>query len=204
MRPLRLAGVTKYPNVKNAHVVPQTYLVNWTIDDKIATWLLPEGKRLPDQSVENVGTRRRFYERTRPGSDVRINDIEAMLGEGESRATPLLRSFAEKWPLATVEKIQLAELFGYQLLRGPRWKLEGAGASAESWLYTSADASCPCGPQAERCHSETPASPGVPPLCGLRSSPRYDPEPARSWREERVLELALHAELRALKPRLRG
>jgi hypothetical protein len=36
----------------------------------------------------------------------------------------LLRSFAEEWPLSTQEKVQLAELFGYQLLRGPRWKAE--------------------------------------------------------------------------------
>jgi hypothetical protein len=47
-----------------------------------------------------------------------------MLGQGEAAATPLLRSFAQKWPLPTNEKIQLAELFGYQLLRGPRWKAE--------------------------------------------------------------------------------
>jgi hypothetical protein len=112
------------PNVKNAHIVPQTYLRNWTIDDKIAVWLVPEGKRLPDQSVENVGTRRRFYRRTRPSSGEEIDDVEAMLGQGEAAATPLLRSFAQKWPLPTNEKIQLAELFGYQFLRGPRWKAE--------------------------------------------------------------------------------
>jgi hypothetical protein len=116
--------VTKYPNVKNAHIVPETYLRNWTIDGKIAVWLVPEGKRLPDQPSENVGTRRRFYRRTRPGSGEEIDDVEAMLGEGESKATPLLRSFADRWPPSKDEKIQLAELFGYQLLRGTRWKAE--------------------------------------------------------------------------------
>jgi hypothetical protein len=116
--------VTKYPNVKNAHIVPRTYLVNWAIDEKIAVSLMPEGRRLHDQSLDNVGTRRRFYERTRPRSGEKINDVEAMLGEGEAKATPLLRSFADKWPLSTQEKVQLAELFGYQLLRGPRWKAE--------------------------------------------------------------------------------
>lgn len=94
------------------------------IDGKIAVWLVPEGKRLHDQSVENVGTRRRFYERERPVSGEKINDIEAMLGVGEAQATPLLRSFDEQWPLQSEQKVQLAELFGYQLLRGPRWKAE--------------------------------------------------------------------------------
>jgi hypothetical protein len=116
--------VTEYPNVKNAHIVPRTYLANWAVEGRVAAWLVPEGKRLPDQPVEKVGTRRRFYERTRPRSGDRINDVEAMLGKGEAAATPLLRSFHEKWPLSIQEKAQLAELFGYQLLRGPRWKAE--------------------------------------------------------------------------------
>jgi hypothetical protein len=89
----------KYPNVKNAHVVPATYLKNWAVDGKIAVWLLPGGERLHDQPVENVGTRRRFYERTRPASGDRINDVEWSLGQGEAAATPLLRNFDEQWPL---------------------------------------------------------------------------------------------------------
>jgi hypothetical protein len=116
--------VTDYPNVKNAHIVPRTYLANWAIDGKIAVWLLPEGKRLHDQPIENVGTRRRFYERTRPASGEKINDIEWSLGQEEDAATPLLRSFQEQWPLSTDAKGQLAELFAYQLLRGPKWKAE--------------------------------------------------------------------------------
>jgi hypothetical protein len=114
----------EYPNVKNAHIVPRTYLASWAIDGKIAVWLHPEGKRLHDQPIANVGTRRRFYERKRPGSGARISDVEWSLGQGEAAATPLLRSFDERWPLSAEEKAQLAELFAYQLLRGPRWKAE--------------------------------------------------------------------------------
>jgi hypothetical protein len=113
-----------YSNVKNAHIVPQTYLANWAVEEKIAVWLVPESKRLHDQRTENVGTRRRFYERTRPQTGEKINDVEDSLSRGEAAATPLLRSFAERWPLSTQEKTQLAELFAYQLLRGPRWKAE--------------------------------------------------------------------------------
>jgi hypothetical protein len=86
--------VTEYPNVKNAHIVPRTYLVNWAIDERFAVWLMPEGRRLHDQSLDNVGTRRRFYERKRPRSGEKINDVEAMLGEGEAigdAIAPLLR-----------------------------------------------------------------------------------------------------------------
>jgi hypothetical protein len=85
---------------------------------------MPECSRLDDQPIENVGTRRRFYRRTRPETGTQINDVEWSLGQGEAAATPLLRSFAERWPFSTEEKGQLAELFAYQLLRGPRWKAE--------------------------------------------------------------------------------
>ena len=114
----------KYSNVKNARIVPETYLRNWAIDEKIGTWLLPEGTRLADQPVGNVGTRQRFYRRERPRSGEVIDDVEAMLGDGEAKAIPLLRTFDQRWPLSSDEKMQLAELFSYQLLRGPRWKAE--------------------------------------------------------------------------------
>lgn len=121
----------EYANVKNAHIVPETYLTNWAAEGRIATWLLAEprrpqdqGRRLDDQSTANVGTRRRFYRRERPRTGESIDDIEASLGEGEAKATPLLREFDARWPLETEDKIQLAELFGYQLLRGTRWKAE--------------------------------------------------------------------------------
>jgi hypothetical protein len=113
----------EYPNVKNAHIVPRTYLANWAVDGKIAVWLVPECERLDDQQIRNVGTRRRFYDRERLDG-TNIGDIEWSLGQGEAAATPLLRSFDEKWPPSIDEKTQLAELFAYQLLRGPRWKAE--------------------------------------------------------------------------------
>jgi hypothetical protein len=112
-----------YPNVKNAHIVPRTYLENWAVEGKIGVWLVREKRGLPPQAVENVGTRRRFYRRQRPDG-TEIDDVEASLAQGEKAATPLLRSFDEDWPLAVPDKAKLAELFAYQLLRGPRWKDE--------------------------------------------------------------------------------
>ena len=114
----------EYPNVKNAHIVPRTYLANWAIDGKIAVWLVPENRRLHDQPVENVGTRRRFYERVRPVSGEKINDIEAMLGVGEAKATPLLRPSARDGRCHRNRRFSSPNSSGYQLLRGPRWKAE--------------------------------------------------------------------------------
>src|SRR6188472_2942937 len=102
--------VTDYPNVKNAHIVPRTYLKNWAVDGKIAVWLVPENRRLDDQPIENVGTRRRFYRRKRPDG-TEIEDIEWTLSEIESTAAPLLGSFNERWPLTRDDKLSLAVLF---------------------------------------------------------------------------------------------
>jgi hypothetical protein len=86
--------VTDYPNVKNAHIVPRAYLANWAVDGKIA-------RKRPD------GTE--------------IDDIEWTLSEVESNAAPFLGSLDERWLLLGVDKLYLATLFAFQLLRGPRW-----------------------------------------------------------------------------------
>jgi hypothetical protein len=110
----------QYPNVKNAHIVPRTYLENWAVEGKIGVVQVREQKRL-DLPVENVGTRRRFYQRERPDG-TKINDVEWTLGEIESAATPLLRSFEDDWPLSGDDELRLAVLFAFQHLRTPRWK----------------------------------------------------------------------------------
>jgi hypothetical protein len=114
--------VTKYPNVKNAHIVPRTYLESWTVDGRIGVVQIQENKHL-EMAVENVGTRRRFYRRIRPdGSE--IDDMEWTLGEIESNAAPLLQSFDEAWPFGRDDKLTLAVLFVFQLLRSPRFQEE--------------------------------------------------------------------------------
>ena len=112
----------QYPNVKNAHIVPRTYLANFAIDGKIGVRVEPEHRSLV-LPIESVGTRRRFYRGTRPDGSV-IDDMEWSLGEGEKAAAPLLRRFRDHWPLDLAKKGMLAELFAYQLLRGPRFKAE--------------------------------------------------------------------------------
>lgn len=110
--------MAEYPNVKNAHIVPRTYLQPWTIGGKIGVVQVLESKRL-EMAVENVATRRRFYRRRRPDG-TQIDDIEWTLGQIESNATPLLHSFDEAWPFSDQDKLKLAVLFAFQLLRTPR------------------------------------------------------------------------------------
>jgi Protein of unknown function (DUF4238) len=112
----------EYPNVKNAHIVPRTYLEGWAVEGKIGVIQVRENKRLV-MAIENVGTRRRFYRRKRPdGSE--IDDIEWTLSVIESNAGPLLQSFDEAWPFSGEDKRKLAVLFAFQLLRDPRWMAE--------------------------------------------------------------------------------
>src|SRR5207247_1374399 len=115
----------EYPNVKNAHIVPRTYLANFAVNGRIAVRVEPERRSLV-LPIESVGTRRRFYRGTRPDGSV-IDDMEWSLGEGERAAAPLLRRFGDHWPLDLDKKGMLAELFAYQLLRGPRFKAEREG-----------------------------------------------------------------------------
>jgi hypothetical protein len=37
---------TIYPNVKNAHIVPRTYLERWAVDGKVGVVQVRENKRL--------------------------------------------------------------------------------------------------------------------------------------------------------------
>ena len=129
---------TKYPNVKNAHIVPRTYLKNWADDDRIGVVVPARGLK-GERRLEKVGTRRRFYRRERPGDGTPIDDIEWSLSQGERVATPLLRSFADRWPLSLKDKATLGELFAFQLLRGTRWKQEyegGTRAILDGWRRT--------------------------------------------------------------------
>lgn len=113
----------EYPEVKNAHVVPQTYLRGFADEeDRIAVRIRGE-REAHVMKVKNAGTRKKFYARERlDGSE--IHDIEWSLSHIEAAAGPVLRTLPDAWPLDRGErdgKRTLAELFAIQLLRGPRW-----------------------------------------------------------------------------------
>jgi hypothetical protein len=113
----------KYAAVKNAHVVPRSYLKHFAADDEktIAARLREDPLRAITTSIDNVGTRRFFYRRTRPDGTV-IDDTEWSLSQLEGKTAPLLQKLKSQWPLPFEEEVTLAHLFGYQVVRSPQWK----------------------------------------------------------------------------------
>ena len=110
----------RYPNVKQSHIVPRGYLRSFAVDEQIAMRLVDaSSSRLI--SLNDAGTRRRFYRRTRPDGTP-IDDVEWSLAHIDDKAAPLLREIENRWPLDTDDKATLAEFFGFQLVRGPGWR----------------------------------------------------------------------------------
>ena len=72
-------------------------------------------------SIRDAAGRTDFYKRTRPDGTV-IYDVEWSLSHLEGAAAPVLREIADRWPLDLDDRGKLAAFFGYQLVRGPRWK----------------------------------------------------------------------------------
>jgi hypothetical protein len=110
----------KFPVVKNAHIVPRTYLRGFADDrGQIAIHV---GREVDSHlmNIKKAGTRGKFYARDRPDG-TEIHDIEWSLSQVEARAGPVLRQAGEGWPLGVEDKGALATLFALQILRGPRW-----------------------------------------------------------------------------------
>jgi hypothetical protein len=112
-----------YTAVKNAHIVPRTYLLSFAEAGKIAMRLRGE-QTTRVMAVEKVATRNRYYRRTRPTTGQSIDDVEWSLSVLEEKIAPVIRALVveRRWPLPPLEKAQLAELFAVQMLRGPSWQ----------------------------------------------------------------------------------
>ena len=110
-----------YPSVYRAHVIPKGYLSSFAVNGKIAVRKGGPSASVEVKPLEKAGTRPRFYRRTRPKTGAAIDDIEWSLSHIEDKAPPILRAIDDLWPLDAGNKAVLAELFGYQLVRGQRW-----------------------------------------------------------------------------------
>jgi len=121
--------------VKHSHVVPKVYLRGWERDGFICLTRV-DGSPARDVSVRDAGVLKNFYRRTRPDGST-IYDIEWSLGHIENEVQPLLASLGTHWPLSLRDKATLAELFGFQLVRGAAfrdWHQGFIAASRESLL----------------------------------------------------------------------
>lgn len=108
-----------YPRVNRSHIVPKAYLRNFAVDEQIGLRLVGAAASTT-VSIDDAGVRRRFYRRTRPDG-TEIDDIEWSLSHLEDAVASVLREVEDRWPLTPRDKGTLAEFFGLQLVRGPRW-----------------------------------------------------------------------------------
>lgn len=111
----------EYPEVKKAHIVPRSYLLNFAVDKQLC--LSIDGRCLEHPvSIDDAAVRRMFYRRYRKDGTP-IDDVEWSLAKLEGVIAPILRDLHADWPppLETV-KAPLAEFFAFQFIRGPRWK----------------------------------------------------------------------------------
>lgn len=116
-RPRNVLDRASYANVKQGHIVPRTYQLNFAVDEHVAVHV-PGRSDCVRLHVQNAGTRSRFYRRTRPDGTP-IDDIEASLDVLEGVAGPVLRAVADGAPLTENRKGVLAQFLAVQMLRGP-------------------------------------------------------------------------------------
>ena len=112
--------MTNYPAVRNAHIVPESYLRCFARGHQIETHRVGQPGS-ETRNTEKVGTRPYEYRRTRPDGTT-IDDVEHTLGQMEDKAAPILRNLAERWPLRTAEKAVIAQFAAAQSVRGPKWR----------------------------------------------------------------------------------
>lgn len=110
----------KFPEVEDGHVIPRHWLRRFANNSDEIQVVLVHGGKTFKTSTRRAGTRRRPYSRTRPRG-TRIDDIEWSLSTLEGPAAAPLREIENNWPLDLPQKATLAQLFGVQLVRGPRW-----------------------------------------------------------------------------------
>jgi Protein of unknown function (DUF4238) len=87
--------------------------------------------------VGAAGVRKNIYRRSRAGGS-HIHDTEHSLGIIENLAAPILRQIGHHWPLSQREKQILAEFFGRQAVRGPRW-MDWHTSNVDVWLQQVAE-----------------------------------------------------------------
>ena len=105
-----------YPTVKQGHIVPRVYQANFAANEQVAMHV--DGGRCVLTNINDAGTRRSYYRRTRPDGST-IDDIEASLSFIETAVKPVFDEILTGAPLTIDRKGTLAQFFGVQIVRGP-------------------------------------------------------------------------------------
>jgi hypothetical protein len=86
------------------HIISAGYIRNWAVDDLVECELVPEGKRL-QLSPSQVGVRKKFYAGSpAPDGTRSAAPAERARGAVETKALPLLRNLADRWPVPNAEE----------------------------------------------------------------------------------------------------
>lgn len=108
-----------FPNVKQGHVLPRVLQANWAVGGMVDVRLAGTTRSFRG-NINDVGTRRRAYQRVRPNGE-KVDDTEWSLSVIESAVQPVLRDVEALWPLPDEERATLAEFIAVQIVRGPNW-----------------------------------------------------------------------------------
>lgn len=110
-----------YPAAPHSHVVPAGYLRAWAHGQRIAMRLV-NSDEVVTAGLRDVGVRKNFYRRQRPGTGETIYDVEWSLQQAENVAIPIVATLAPRWPLNNEDKGKLAQFLALQFVRGPAFK----------------------------------------------------------------------------------
>jgi len=113
------------------HVISAGYVRNWTVGGVVECELVPSGTRLP-LAPSQVGVRKKFYAGSPAADGARTaGAAERARGAVETKALPLLRDLADRWPLRdSGERAWVALWLAMTLCASPRQRQQIPGTVA--------------------------------------------------------------------------
>ena len=123
------------------HIISAGYIRNWAIDDLVECELVPEGKRIR-LAASRVGVRKKFYAGSpTPDGSRSAGPAERAHGAVETKALPLLRDLAARWPVPDAEERAWVALWlAMTLCASPRRRQEIPSLVARFYATLEQDA----------------------------------------------------------------
>ena len=85
----------EYTEVKSAHIVPRSYLLNFAVEEQLQ--LNVDGRQLPHPVSIDDAAVQRVYRRVRPDGTT-IDDVEWSLSQMEGALAPIIQDLKGNWP----------------------------------------------------------------------------------------------------------